>query len=95
MSVLVLVEVQIKPEEVSNWKSYMAEILPDTRVYDGCQEINVYCNTEDMSSMVVVEHWDSRAHHENYVAWRSETGDKFGSMIAGPPSIRYFERIDA
>jgi quinol monooxygenase YgiN len=45
MSVLVLVEAPVKSEDVSNMKSYMAEILPDTRAYDGCQGIDVYFNT--------------------------------------------------
>ncbi len=97
MSVLVLLEAQIKPEDISDMKSYMAEILPDTRTYDGFQGIDVYFNTEDRGNMVGVEHWDSRAHYEKYLAWRTETGvmDKIGTMLAGPPSIRYFERIDA
>jgi len=97
MSVLVLLEVQVKLEDISNVKSYMAKIIPDTRAYDGCQRIDVYFNTEDMASMVAVEHWDSRAHYEKYHAWRTETGvlDRMGTMLDGPPSIRYFERIDA
>jgi quinol monooxygenase YgiN len=47
--------------------------------------------------MVIVERWDSRRHHEKYLAWRTETGvmDKLGGMLAGPPSMRYFERADA
>ncbi|MFQ6092923.1 MAG: putative quinol monooxygenase [bacterium] len=97
MSVLVLLEAQIKSEDVSDMKSYLAEILPDTRAYDGCQAIDAYFNTEDVGNMVLVEHWDSRARYEKYLAWRTETGvlDKIGAMTAGPPSIRYFERIDA
>jgi quinol monooxygenase YgiN len=87
----------VKSEDISNMKSYMAELLPDARAYDGCQAIDVYFNTEDEGSMVLVEHWDSRPHHEKYVGWRTETGvmDKIGGMLAGPPSIRYFERADA
>ncbi len=96
MSVLVLLEAQVKPEDISDMKSFMAEILPNTRAYDGCQRIDTYVNTEDTGSVVMVEHWESRAHYEKYLAWRTETGvmDKIGTMLAGPPSIRYFERID-
>jgi len=97
MSVLVLVEAQVKFEDVSDMKSYLAEILPDTRAYDGFQGIDIYFDTEDTGNMVMVEHWDSRAHYEKYLAWRTKTGvtDKIGAMLAGPPSIRYLERIDA
>jgi quinol monooxygenase YgiN len=97
MSVMVLLEAPVKSEEVSNMKSYLAEILPDSRAYKGCQALDVYFNTEDEGKMVLVEHWDSRPHHEKYLGWRTETGvmDKIGGMLAGPPSIRYFERADA
>ena len=97
MSVLVLLEAPVKPEEVSNMKSYMAELLPESRKYDGCKGVDVYFNTEDKDKMVIVEHWNSRANHEKYLGWRTETGvmGKIGGMLAGPPSIRYFERADA
>ena len=97
MSVLVLVEAPVKSEDVSNMKSYMAELFLDTRAYDGCQAIDVYFNTDDEGIMVLVELWDSRPHHEKYLGWRTETGvmAKIGGMLAGPPSIRYFERADA
>ena len=97
MSVLVLLEAPVKSEEVPNMKSYLAEILPDSRKYDGCRGLNVYFDTEDKNKLVLVEHWESRQHHEKYLAWRTETGvmEKLGSMLAGPPSIRYFEKADA
>ena len=94
---MVLLEAPVKANEISNMKSYLAGIFPDTRAYDGCQGIDVYFNTNNEGNMVVVEHWDSRPHHEKYVAWRTKTGvmDKIGGMLAGPPSIRYFDRSDA
>ncbi len=94
MSVMVLLEAPVKPEEISNMKSYLAEILPESLAYEGCQSFDVYFNTEDAGKMVMIEHWDSRPQHEKYLGWRTETGvmEKLGSMLAGPPSIRYFER---
>lgn len=97
MSVMVLLEAPVKPEDLSKMKSYMAEILPGTRECEGCQGINVYFDVANETTLVLVEHWDSRAHHEKYLAWRTETGvmEKLGGMISGPPNLRYFERADA
>ena len=97
MSVLVVLEAPVRPEEVVHMKSYLAEILPESRAYEGCQPMDVYFNTEADGNMVVLERWDSRPQHEKYLGWRTETGvmDKLGAMLAGPPSIRYFERADA
>ena len=97
MSVMVLLEAPVKAEEISNMKSYLAERFPEARAYDGCNGIDVYFNTEKEENMVVVEHWTSRRHHEEYLGWRTETGvmETLTGMLAGPPSIRYFERADA
>jgi len=97
MGVMVLLEAPVKAEEISNMKSYLAEIFPETRDYDGCRGIDAYFNAEDAGNIVLVEHWDSRAHHQKYLGWRTETGvmDRLGGMLAGPPSLRYFERADA
>lgn len=92
MSVMVLLEVPVKPEEVANMKAYLAEILPDSLAYEGCEGLDAYFDTENGNNMVLVEHWASRAHHKRYIGWRTETGvmAKLGGMFAGPPVIRYF-----
>ncbi len=97
MSILVSLEGQVKSDKISDMKSSLAQILPDTRSYDGCQGIDAQFNVDDPGKMVIVEQWESRGHHEKYLQWRTETGvmDKLGSMLTGPPSIRYFEKVDA
>jgi quinol monooxygenase YgiN len=97
MSVTVLFEAPVKPKEITNLVTSLANLLPESRKYEGCEGMDVYFNTEDKGRMVMIEKWASRAHHEKYLAWRTETGvmEKLGSMLAGPPSIRYFERVDA
>ncbi len=97
MSVIVLLEAHVKPEAVDELKSSLKALLPDTRAYDGCQGIDIYGNLEDGGNLVFYERWDSREHYEKYLAWRTETGvmDQLGAMLTAPPSIRYFERVDA
>ncbi len=99
MSIAVLLELQVKPESesVGDMKAYLKEILPDTRAYDGCEGLDVYGNMDDTGNLVLYELWASRPQYEKYLGWRSETGvvDKLGSMLAGPPSIRYFDPVDA
>ena len=97
MSVTILLELQVEPEAVDEMISFLKEILPDTRVYEGCQGIEVQQNQEDSSNLVMVEKWDSRQHYEKYLGWRTETGvmDKIGSMLSQPPSIRYYDLVEA
>jgi hypothetical protein len=45
---------------------------------------------------VFVQRWTLREHDERYLAWRRERGDlsTLGSMLAEPPSFRYFDDVD-
>ena len=97
MSTMVLIELQIKPEAVSDLKALMKELLPDTRAYDGCQSVDLYDNLDAKGNVVLYELWDSREHQQRYLNWRSETGvlDRLGAHLTAQPNIRYFDRVDA
>ena len=97
MSVVVLLEMQIKPEAVNEVKAFMKDNLADTRAYAGCQGLDVYDNMDETGNLVVYERWDSRPQYEKYLAWRTESGTmaSLGTKLKAPPSIRYFERVDA
>lgn len=97
MSVMVLLELQSSPENIAEMKSTFREILPDTRKYDGFLELDVYENQDDGNCLVLVEKWESRAHYEAYLSWRTETGalDAVVAMCTQPPSIRFFDNVDA
>lgn len=96
MSVMVLFEAPVKPDQISNMKTSLADLFPSTRAYEGCEGISAYFNLEDKARLVMIEHWNTRQQHEKYLAWRTETGvmASLGSMLSGPPIIRYFERLD-
>ena len=93
MSVRVLFETHVRSDAIDELKSYLDEILPDTRAREGCQEIDASFDLDDPGSLVLVSRWDSKAHHLSYVAWRDETGvhEKIGTMLDGPLNVRWFE----
>jgi len=97
MSCTVLLEVTAQAGKGQDLLGVFASILGDTRAYDGCQGVDVVVNDDEAENIVLIESWDSRAHYEKYLAWRQERGDldSLGSLLAGPPSIRFFSGADA
>lgn len=96
MSVMVLVEMQVRPEAVNEVKALLKQTLPDTRAYAGCQRVDIYENLDDTGNLVFYQQWDTREHHQRYVGWRAETGalDKLAGKLTRPPKVRYFDRVD-
>jgi quinol monooxygenase YgiN len=97
MAIMVLLEGKAKAETVDHLKAALPKLFPDTRRYEGCQGITAYIGADDGRTVVFVEYWDTKAHYERYLAWRTETGviAELVGMLEVPPSIRYFEQIDA
>ena len=67
MAVTVLLEVNTNPDQVEALRELFAKILPDTRAYDGCQGVNLFCNQDEGPNMVLIEKWETRQHYEKYL----------------------------
>lgn len=93
MSVTVLLDLKAASGSIDELKKVFVEILPDTRVYDGCQGLEVRLNQDDGDNLVIIERWQSRPHYEKYFSWRQETGllDRLGPLLGAPPSVRYLD----
>ena len=94
MRVVLLLELQVKPETVNAVRGMLIENLPDTRGHDGCQGLDVYDNMDETGNLVIYERWRSRPQYEKYLAEPIETEamDRLGAWVKTPPGIRYFER---
>ena len=75
MSVQIIVDCDVKADSLSEMNAFMKDNLADTRAFDGCESLTVQTNVDDPQNMVIVEQWQSREHYENYLGWRTETGD--------------------
>ena len=93
---VVILDMQVKPEAVDGVKASLKELLPDTRAYDGCQGLDIYEDLDQSGHLVFYERWDSKEHYQRYLSWRTETGamEQLGKALVGPPSIKYFDRVD-
>lgn len=97
MAVTVLLDLKAQPDQADALVQLFKDILGDTRTYEGCLGIEAQRNQEDPANIVLIERWETRGHHEKYLAWRTETGvmETLGAMLAGPPSIRYYDDTGA
>ena len=91
---MTMVWVDLKPGEggVQPILDFLTEILPDTRGFDGCQDLKVYVE-DSGEGMVFIEYWDSAEHYQRYLKWRTETGvlGRLVEMLSAPPIIRIAE----
>lgn len=96
MSILLIAEVKVKNDQIENIKSFMKQITPDTRSFNGNEGIEIYFDVEENDLMVLVEKWNSEEDYHKYHQWRVSTGviDKLGSMLAGKPKRRFLKSID-
>jgi quinol monooxygenase YgiN len=96
MSTLVLFEVEALPGRVDELIALFAEVLPDTRAYNGCEGVGVHRDQDAPDRLVLVERWMSRSHYETYFQWRVERADpRLGALCSGPPSTRFLDAVDA
>lgn len=97
MSTFVLLEFETKPDKVEAVKDFLKSVLPDTRAYEGFESLVVHQNQEEPATFVMYEQWSTRPNYEAYLAWRTETGalNELVEMLARPPSIRFFDLVDA
>lgn len=93
MSKSMILEIPVKPEKREEFLSMMKGVLPDTRKYDGCQDLALWTPEDNDSLVQVYEVWESKAHQEKYFAWRLENGmmDALADFLAGEPKVIWLD----
>jgi len=93
MSLVAVLEVHVKPEQLSEARTVFATMLGETRDFDGCEGVEVLVDTRDEGHWLVVERWRDREADAAYRAWRKETGgvSALGELLAAAPAIDKYE----
>ena len=91
MGVMVTLEIPVIEDKLESFLDVLRETLKETRVYEGCQKVEVFVEQET-SSVVLVELWDSAKHQQAYLSWRIETGlvEALSEFLAGELLPRTF-----
>ena len=97
MSTAVTIDLSVDPAQLTEFLAFIKGIAPDTRAYAGCRLFDIWTDQDKPGRVLFYEIWDSRAHQEKYLAWRTETGlvDKLGPYLVAAPNISYFDKSDA
>ncbi len=74
--------------------TFLSDILPDTRNYNGCTGASFGIAQDDTKTVLLIEEWDSVPEFEAYLNWRIERGDfeTLSSLLAAEPNVTHFER---
>ena len=74
MSVVVVLDLTAKDGQLDNLLEALHQILPDTKAYEGCLLLKM-CVYEAENKVGLIEEWETKAHQEEYMAWRMGIGD--------------------
>jgi len=95
MSVIVILEADVKEGQKDELLNLLSQYLPETRKYKGFISISIH--TEQKKNHVLFyEKWEGVEDYESYLHWRTETGVMkiLGATLNSPPLIRYFHTED-
>ena len=89
--VIVNLQLKIKPEKREEFLVWFKELLPDTRKYDGCSELNLCSLASEPDAVDVISKWESQEKYDTYLAWRDEDGTlaTLGDFVSTDPAFRF------
>ncbi len=96
MSVILIANLSVKVESIEEFKKYLKEILPDTRSFEGCEEVQLYENKESPTKFTIHAKWTSEEAQKKYMAWRMENGslEKITPMLSESFSMQFYDIVD-
>jgi quinol monooxygenase YgiN len=93
---LVIVEATCKEGHGPDMLALFEQMIPDTRSFQGSEDIRIYVDQDNPDVITWVEYWTSRSEYEIYLKWRMADGavPGLGEHLAAPITIRFFGPTD-
>jgi probable F420-dependent oxidoreductase len=95
MSVTVVVDLTIKPDEADAYCTRLQTAFLETRAQQGFEAIGLYRDVDKANRILVIERWAQRADYERYVAWRREQGvfDRLATISEVPMQVTVLNEV--
>jgi quinol monooxygenase YgiN len=74
MTARICVEIRALPGAGERLIEVMKKFIPETASRDGAIDLELVRDEDDKDRILIFERWRSRADHEDYLAWRAESG---------------------
>lgn len=89
---VILVTMKCVAKNRDEFVKHLSKNLPVTRKREGCRYVDTYTSADKPNEVILIEAWDSRALHEKYIEWRTETGGlaAFAAFLAEPPTVDFW-----
>ena len=94
MSVIVILEAEVKEGKIKELENLLKRYLPETRKYSGFVDIKIH-QQKDKNTVIFYEEWETIKDYESYLQMRTNEGVMkiLGNTFISPPSIRYFDTL--
>lgn len=96
MSYAVTTQMDISPEKIDEFLSYLTELADCTREAAGCLIHNICMDAETTGRLMMFSVWESIDQYKAFMDWGNRSGvtEKIAQFVQNPPIIRNYNRID-
>ena len=97
MTIKIVVEFNCKNGKTDEFISICKTTMPETRLYDGCESLDISVDQDDFNHLIMTEEWVSKKHHQSYMEFRKKDGisDALQKLQSNEPKLYYLDMVEA
>jgi heme-degrading monooxygenase HmoA len=96
MTSYMVFETHLDPDHAESFPGIIRDKLRDVYEFDGFEGV-VKCwrDAADPNHFLLIERWATREHHQAYLKWRADRGERMsGDVFTQPIRVEYYENVD-
>lgn len=95
MSVNLVINFSVKQENLHAFKDLLGNIKVSLPTVPGCQSVRILGHLEDPLAFTLVEAWDSKEAHGDYLEKLASSGQwaSIAANLAAPPVSAYYREL--